>query len=60
MKLSRRGFWWSRYDVSLVVRPKLNAFENEEDKEIFFTGYGKKIITEEDDLYFEDGLYAFF
>jgi aminoglycoside phosphotransferase (APT) family kinase protein len=49
-----------RYDVSLAVRPKRNAFENEEDKEIFYEGYGQKIITEQDYMYFEDGLYAFF
>ncbi|MFJ5788870.1 phosphotransferase family protein [Lysinibacillus sp. NPDC093197] len=49
-----------RYDVSLAIRPKLNAFENETDKQTFFEGYGGKII---DDIlydYFVKGLYEFF
>ncbi|MBY6037746.1 aminoglycoside phosphotransferase family protein [Fictibacillus nanhaiensis] len=49
-----------RYDVSLAIRPKPNAFETKEDKEMFFAGYGKKIITEADYHYFEEGLYNFF
>ncbi len=49
-----------RYDAALAVRPKPNAFENESDREVFFEGYGKKIITEVEYLYFEAGLYNFF
>lgn len=49
-----------RYDVSLAIRPKPNAFENERDKQVFFEGYGEKIISEEDYKYFEEGLYNFF
>ena len=30
-----------RYDVSLAVRPKPGAFENEVEVNIFFEGYGK-------------------
>ncbi|MEC5425746.1 phosphotransferase [Virgibacillus sp. C22-A2] len=50
----------TRYDVSLAIRPKPNAFENERDKEIFFEGYGGKIIGEDDYDYFANGLYEFF
>lgn len=35
-----------RYDVSLAIRPKPNAFENNIDHEIFFEGYGAKTIDE--------------
>jgi len=33
-----------RYDVSLAIRPKSNAFEHEIDKVIFFEGYGKRLL----------------
>lgn len=49
-----------RYDVSLAIRPKPNAFENEIDKQIFFEGYGEKIIDENVYDYFVKGLYEFF
>ena len=49
-----------RYDVSLAIRPKLNAFEDEIDKQIFFEGYGDKIIDNDDYDYFVKGLYEFF
>ncbi|WP_419881233.1 phosphotransferase family protein [Peribacillus sp. B-H-3] len=49
-----------RFDVSLAIRPKRNAFENEIDKQIFFEGYGGKIITDNDYDYFANGLYEFF
>lgn len=49
-----------RYDVSLAIRPKLNAFETGRDIQIFFEGYGQKIIDEEDYNYFANGLYEFF
>lgn len=49
-----------RYDVSLAIRPKPNAFETERDKLIFFEGYGQKIIDEEEYNYFANGLYEFF
>ncbi|MCY9547577.1 phosphotransferase family protein [Lysinibacillus xylanilyticus] len=49
-----------RYDVSLAIRSKPNAFENEIDKEIFFEGYGEKIIDDSVYNYFVNGLYEFF
>ena len=49
-----------RYDVSLAVRPKPNAFENEIDREIFFEGYGERIIDNKEYDYFVNGLYEFF
>lgn len=49
-----------RFDVSLAIRPKQNAFTNESDKEIFFKGYGGKIIEQDDYDYFANGLYEFF
>ena len=49
-----------RYDVSLAIRPKPNAFEDEIDKEIFFEGYGDKIVDDDDYDYFVKGLYEFF
>ena len=48
-----------RYDVSLAIRPKPNAFEDKIEKEIFFEGYGDKIIDYNDYNYFV-GLYEFF
>jgi len=49
-----------RYDVSLAIRSKPNAFENEIDKAIFFEGYGEKIIDDNIYDYFVNGLYEFF
>src|SRR5699024_388531 len=49
-----------RYDVSLAVRPKPNAFENVLERELFFEGYGGKIIKNEEFDYFVNGLYEFF
>lgn len=49
-----------RYDVSLAIRPKPNIFEDEIDKEIFFKGYGEKIIDQKVYEYFVNGLYEFF
>ncbi|MUK90386.1 phosphotransferase [Ornithinibacillus sp. L9] len=49
-----------RYDAALAIRPKPNAFEKEVDKEVFFEGYGEKIIDEKEYWYFEQGLYEFF
>jgi aminoglycoside phosphotransferase (APT) family kinase protein len=49
-----------RYDAALAIRPKPNAFENESDRVVFFEGYGKKLLTEAEYQYFEDGLYNFF
>lgn len=49
-----------RYDVALAIRPKQVVFENEDDLEAFFDGYGKKIINDEEYDYFERGLYTFF
>lgn len=49
-----------RYDVSLAIRPKPNAFENEIDKQIFIEGYGGKIVDDNVYDYFVNGLYEFF
>jgi len=49
-----------RYDASLAIRPKPNAFVNEIDKQIFFEGYGDKIIDNDEYNYFANGLYEFF
>lgn len=50
-----------RYDVALAIRPKPNVFQSMKDIEIFFEGYGKRIITEKEYNYFADnGLYLFF
>lgn len=49
-----------RYDVSLAVRPKPKAFENEANRQLFFEGYGAKIIHAQDYNYFAEGLYEFF
>ncbi|MGG3560604.1 aminoglycoside phosphotransferase family protein [Neobacillus rhizosphaerae] len=49
-----------RYDVSIAIRPKPNVFENEVDQQIFFEGYGGKIINKWEYDYFVNGLYEFF
>lgn len=57
---SGAAFGDPRYDVSLAIRPKHNAFENERDKEIFFEAYGTLRLTDEEYDYFENGIYNFF
>lgn len=57
---SGAAFGDPRYDVALAIRPKYNAFDNEKDKKIFFEGYGKLKITDDEYNYFEDGIYNFF
>ncbi|MFS0592758.1 aminoglycoside phosphotransferase family protein [Cytobacillus horneckiae] len=49
-----------RYDVSIAIRPKPNAFNNEIDREIFYEGYGEKMIDDKTYDYFVNGLYEFF
>ncbi|WP_343223414.1 aminoglycoside phosphotransferase family protein [Paenibacillus solanacearum] len=49
-----------RYDLSLAIRPKPNAFENRMDIDAFFAGYGTQTLTEQEYIYFTNGLYAFF
>lgn len=49
-----------RYDVSLAVRPKPKAFETQTDHQLFFEGYGAKIIDDQEYDYFVNGLYEFF
>ncbi|WP_164821783.1 phosphotransferase family protein, partial [Paenibacillus koleovorans] len=49
-----------RYDLSLAIRPKPNAIETNSEIDVFFEGYGKKILDEREYKYFENGLYAFF
>lgn len=49
-----------RYDLSLAIRPKPNAFESERDKQIFFEGYRGKMIDNDVYDYFANGLYEFF
>ena len=57
---SGAAFGDPRYDIALAIRPKLNAFDNERDKDIFYNAYGKSKITEEEYNYFEEGIYSFF
>jgi aminoglycoside phosphotransferase (APT) family kinase protein len=57
---SSGGYGDPRYDVSLAVRLKPNAFETEIDKQIFFEGYGGKIIDENIFDFYTNGLYEFF
>ncbi|MCM3237370.1 aminoglycoside phosphotransferase family protein [Heyndrickxia oleronia] len=54
------GYGDPRYDVSLAIRPKPHAFENEVDRLIFFEGYGEKIIDDHLYDYFVNGLNEFF
>ncbi|MCQ6559380.1 phosphotransferase family protein [Paenibacillus mendelii] len=49
-----------RYDAALAIRPKPNAFEIDSEIDIFFEGYGTKLIGEQEYTYFKDGLYEFF
>ncbi|MGV3465266.1 MAG: aminoglycoside phosphotransferase family protein, partial [Heyndrickxia sp.] len=49
-----------RYDLSLAIRPKPNLFEDEIDREIFFEGYGGKILNNKEYDYFVNGLNEFF
>ncbi len=49
-----------RYDAALAIRPKPSIFESENEIVIFFEGYGKKIIDNEEYRYFKEGLYEFF
>jgi len=49
-----------RYDISLAIRPKPNLFEDEIDKEIFFEGYGEKVLNNKEYKYFVNGLNEFF
>lgn len=44
-----------RYDVSIAVRPKPNAFEKESDKQLFFEGYGERNINDREYNYFVKG-----
>lgn len=41
-----------RYDLSLAVRPKPNAFEVQSEVDIFFEGYGQNRIDEQECTYF--------
>lgn len=54
------GFGDPRYDISLAIRPKPNAFEVESEINAFFEGYGKRTLSEREYKYFEEGLYSFF
>lgn len=50
-----------RYDVTLAIRPKVGTFNNQEDVDLFFEGYGKISINEKTaDFFGNKGLYAFF
>jgi len=57
---SSRGFGDPRYDISLAIRPKPNAFEIQSEIDIFYDGYGKKILSEQEYRYFKEGLNEFF
>lgn len=54
------GFGDPRYDVALAIRPKPNAFKIESEIDIFFEGYGTKILDDQEYTYFKDGLNEFF
>jgi aminoglycoside phosphotransferase (APT) family kinase protein len=50
-----------RYDVALAIRPKDGVFQNSEDVEYFYEGYGGNRITKKEFDYFQSGgLYDFF
>lgn len=49
-----------RYDTALAIRPKPNAFQVPEEADIFFAGYGAKIINEQEYVYFKNRLNEFF
>lgn len=54
------GFGDPRYDLSLAIRPKPNAFETKSDLDVFFDGYGTRILNEQEYRYFKEGLNEFF
>ncbi|WP_225316098.1 hypothetical protein [Lysinibacillus fusiformis] len=39
---------------------KPQAFETERDRQIFYEGYGRKLINQNEYNYFKNGLYEFF
>lgn len=49
-----------RLDISLAIRPKPNAFQDETDLNIFFEGYGENLIDRHIYDYYVNGLYEFF
>lgn len=50
-----------RYDVALAIRPKDGVFQNSEDVEYFYEGYGGNGNTQKEFDYFQSGgLYDFF
>lgn len=54
------AFGEPRCDAALAIRPKPRVFQDQLDVDIFFEGYGEKILTEDDFTYFAEGLYEFF
>jgi aminoglycoside phosphotransferase (APT) family kinase protein len=57
---SEGAFGDSRCDAALAIRPKPNVFQDYLDVDIFFEGYGEKILTDDDFTYFAEGFYEFF
>lgn len=57
---SNGGFGDPRYDISLAIRPKPNAFEVQSEIDTFYEGYGQKILSEQEYRYFKEGLNEFF
>ncbi|WP_346729201.1 phosphotransferase family protein [Lederbergia citrea] len=49
-----------RFDVALAIWPKEGDFENKQVIDLFFEGYGKKILNDAEYDYFANGLYDFF
>ncbi|MBS4202245.1 aminoglycoside phosphotransferase family protein [Bacillus sp. FJAT-49732] len=49
----------SRFDVALAIQPEETFFTSEEDKKIFFEGYGETILNEKEYEYFANGVYEF-
>jgi len=48
-----------RFDVALAIQPDEHFFTSEEDKKVFFEGYGETILNEEEYEYFANGVYEF-
>lgn len=56
----RAAFGDPRFDIALAIRPKQGVFDQTGDKDIFLEAYDRLTITEEEYLFFQEGLYQFF
>ncbi|MCJ8008425.1 phosphotransferase family protein [Lederbergia wuyishanensis] len=48
-----------RLDVALAIQPEETFFTSEEDRMVFFEGYGETILNEKEYEYFANGVYEF-